>query len=299
VSVVELEVGRVAAYEVIGDGVPALLFPGGPGAAGSYMRKFAELSSSIFTNYLIDPHGSGGSTPPTSPDQYSPEGHARFYDEVRAALGLERVTVLGHSFGGGVALAYAALFPDATSTCICVAGFAIGADVDAAEGGEAAAEMEAMLSRHRSAEWYEDARATWETWTERVIAADGGSEVDQMMRTVLPLYAAHPERPDVWAGIEELRRDLTFDLVAAKAWEGGLYQNVDLRPLLPRISAPTLVLAGELDLICGPAQARRIAEAIPTAEVVLLPDCGHLLAVEAPTAYAKVVVDWARRHPEA
>jgi len=120
-----------------------------------------------------------------------------------------------------------------------------------------------------------------------------------MMRTVLPLYAAHPERPDVWAGIEELRRDLTFDLVAAKAWEGGLYQNVDLRPLLPRISAPTLVLAGELDLICGPAQARRIAEAIPTAEVVLLPDCGHLLAVEAPTAYAKVVVDWARRHPEA
>jgi len=110
VSVVELEVGRVAAYEVIGDGVPALLFPGGPGAAGSYMRKFAELSSSIFTNYLIDPHGSGGSTPPTSPDQYSPEGHARFYDEVRAALGLERVTVLGHSFGGGVALAYAALF---------------------------------------------------------------------------------------------------------------------------------------------------------------------------------------------
>jgi hypothetical protein len=95
-------------------------------------------------------------------------------------------------------------------------------------------------------------------------------------------------------GIEELRRDLTFDLAAAKAWEGGLYQNVDLRPLLPRISAPTLVLAGELDLICGPAQARRIAETVRTAEVVLIPDCGHLLAVEDPAAYAKAVVDWVR-----
>lgn len=190
---------RVAAYDVIGDGEPALLFPGGPGAAGSYMRKYGELSSDIFTNYLIDPHGSGRSTPPASPDQYSPEGHARFYDDVREALGLERVTVLGHSFGGGVALAYAALFPDATSRCICAAGFAIGADVDAAEGGKAAAEMEAMLSRHRLAEWYADARATWESCTERVLAAGDGSEVDQMMRTVLPLYAAHPERPDVWA----------------------------------------------------------------------------------------------------
>jgi pimeloyl-ACP methyl ester carboxylesterase len=141
---VELQHGRQATYDIIGGGESALLFPGGPGAAASYMRRDAELLSDTFTCYLIDPHGSGGSTPPGSPEGYSPEGHARFYNEVRAALGLEHVTVLGHSFGGGVALAYAALFPESTSRCISAAGFAVGADVDLAEGGDAAAEMEAI-----------------------------------------------------------------------------------------------------------------------------------------------------------
>jgi pimeloyl-ACP methyl ester carboxylesterase len=207
--------------------------------------------------------------------------------------------VLGHYCGGGVALTYSALFPEATSRCISAAGFAVGADVDLAEGGEAAAEMEAMLSRHQSAGWYAEARTTWDEWTERVLASDDASEVDAMMRVVMPLYTAHPERPHVWQGIEDFRQDLQFDLAAVKAWEGGLYQNVDLRPLLPNVSAPTLVIAGALDLITGPAQARRIAEGIRNVDLVLIPECGHLLAVEEPAAYKAKVTEWVARHPDA
>ena len=292
---IELEQGRRATYEVIGRGELALLFPGGPGAAASYMRRDAELFADAFTCYLIDPHGSGGSTPPALPDDYSPEGHARFYNEVREALGLGRVTVLGHSFGGGVALTYSALFPEATSRCISAAGFAVGADVDSGESGEAAAEMEAMLSRHQSADWYAEARAIWDEWTERVLTTDDASEVDAMMRVVMPLYTAHPERADVWQAIEDFRRDLHFDLAAVKAWEGGFYQNVDLRPLLPRISAPTLVIAGALDLIAGPAQARRIAEDTHNVDLVEIPECGHLLSVEEPAVYKASVTDWVAR----
>jgi pimeloyl-ACP methyl ester carboxylesterase len=195
-----------------------------------------------------------------------------------------------------VALTYAAFFPESTSRCISAAGFAVGADVDLAEGGEAAAEMEAMLSRHQSADWYPEARAVWEEWTDRVLATDDAAEIDAMMRVVMPLYTAHPEQPQVWEGIEDFRRDLHFDLAAAKAWEGGLYQNVDLRPLLPRISAPTLVIAGALDLITGPAQARRIADGIRAAGLVLIPECGHLLAVEEPAAYKAAITEWVARH---
>ena len=56
---------RSATYEVIGSGAePLLTFVGGPGLSAKLMRADAELFAERFTCYLIDPHGSGGSTPP-------------------------------------------------------------------------------------------------------------------------------------------------------------------------------------------------------------------------------------------
>ena len=289
---VDLSGGRQATYEVIGSGPPALMLPGGPGFSSAYMRGTARLFDDVLESRLIDPHGSGGSTAPSDPADYSPEGHARFYEEVRTALGLGRVTVFGHSFGATTALTYAALYPDAVERCVAVAAFGVGTEQDEAEGGEAAGEMEALLARHAGSGWYEEAKAVWESWTERVLATDDPSEVEQMMATVLPLYTAEPDRPDVAAALDEFRNDLKADLAAAKAWEGGLYQGIDLRPLLGRIRAPTLLVSGELDLICGPAQARPIADAVPNAELVILADCGHIPAVEAPDRFRDAVADW-------
>lgn len=62
------------------------------------------------------------------PAAYTPEGHARFYEEVRAALGLREVAVLGHPFGAITGLMYCALFPEAVTRFVCVAGSALSAD---------------------------------------------------------------------------------------------------------------------------------------------------------------------------
>jgi proline iminopeptidase len=289
---VELGRERRATFEVIGQGFPALMLPGGPGFAAGYMRGDAELFADVLRIHLVDPHGSGGSTPPADPSDYSPEGHARFYEDVRRALGLGPVVVFGHSFGATTALTYAALYPESVQRCIAVAAFGMGLESDEAEGRAAAVEMEAMVSRHVGAPWYLDAKAVWDSWTEGVLAAKDSHEVEAMMSAVLPLYTAHPDRPDVAAAIDAFRKGLTADLSALKAWEGGLYQGIDLRPLLGRVRAPTLLVAGELDLICGPAQAVPIAEAIPNAQLVLIPDCGHLPSVEAPEVYARDVKAW-------
>ncbi len=289
---VDLDGGRQATYEVIGSGLPTLMLPGGPGFSSAYMRGTARLFDDVLESHLIDPHGSGGSTSPRDPGDYSPEGHARFYEEVRKALGLGPVIVFGHSFGATTALTYAALHSDAVDRCIAVAAFGVGTEHDEAEGGEAAGEMEAMIGRHEGSAWYEEAKAVMESWTERVLATDDPAEVEQMMGTVLPLYTAEPDRPDVAAALDEFRGDLEADLAAAKAWEGGLYQGIDLRPMLGRVRAPTLLVAGELDVICGPAQARPIADALPNAELVLLEDCGHLPSVEAPDRFRAAVAGW-------
>ena len=132
-------------------------------------------------------------------------------------------------------------------------------------------------------------------WTERMLAATDPAEMEQMMATVLPFYLAEPDKPEVAAGLAKMSRVMKANLAAGKAWEGGLYQSVDLRPLLGRISCPTLIVAGELDFICGPAQAQPIANAVTGSQLVMLPGCGHIPSIEAPQEYHHAVVEFLRR----
>jgi proline iminopeptidase len=256
------------------------------------MRPDAELFGDVLQSFLIDPHGSGESSPAPDSAAYSPQGHAQFYEEVRRSLGLDSVYVLGHSFGATTALTYAALYPGVVQCCVAVAAFGIGTDIDASSGGEANAEGEAMLARHAGAPWYAEARVVMDQWTERILATDDPAEMEKMMATVLPFYMAYPDRPDVAAELAEFRRHLKADLAAGKAWEGGLYQTIDLRPLLARIACPTLVVAGELDFISGPAQARPIAAGVRNARLSLISDCGHSPSIEARTEYRHAVLEF-------
>lgn len=293
-QIVALPGERTASYEAIGSGRPALMFAGGPGFTASYMNGDAELLSDVLCSYLIDPHGSGSSTPPADLAGYSPEGHARFYEQVRQALALPQVVVLGHSFGATTALTYAALFPESTAMCVAVAAFGIGPAADTQQGGEAEAEAEALLARHAGSPWYEAARPVMDSWTERLLAATNAAEMEQMMATVLPFYLAEPDKPEVAARLAGMSAVMKANLAAGQAWEGGLYQSVDLRPLLGRITCPTLIVAGELDFICGPAQAQPIAAAITRSQLVMLAGCGHIPSIEAPQEYRHAVVEFLR-----
>ena len=289
---------RIATYEVIGSGGELLLtFVGGPGLSARLMRVDAELFAERFTCYLIDPHGSGGSTAPQDETAYDFVGHARFYEEVRRSLGLGSVSVYGVSFGGSVALTYAALFPEVTTRCIAVSAFAVGEDLDEEEGGDAAAEMEAALARHAQAEWYPEAREVWDSWTARALAATDPGEIRDMLARVFPLYTAYPDRPDVRKAIDEARAVLEVDLRAVKVWEGGLYQRGDLRPLLGQIECPSLVVCGALDLIGGPAQSNQIAPRVQDCELLILPECGHMPALEQPQLYRDAVLNWCSANP--
>ena len=289
---VSLGGGRQATFTLVGEGVAALMLAGGPGLSARYMRGTAELFHAWFASYLIDPHGSGGSSAPADTDSYSPEGHARFYDEVRAALGLSEVIVIGHSFGATTALTYAALFPEVVSRVIAIGAFGMGTETDEGEGAAAALEMDEMLARHAGAAWHPKARQTWDTWTERMLAVDDPAVAEEMLRVVMPLYVAHPDDPAVRPKLDEFSQDIVVDLPAMKAWEAGLYQGIDLRPLVGRIVCPTLLVAGELDLICGPAQAQPIHQAMPGSTLEIIPDCGHMPVIEQPDQLRRVVLDW-------
>lgn len=292
---VELPGGGRASYQVIGTGRPALMFPFGPGLAGDCMIPNAEMFSDLLKSYVIDPHGSGESTPPRDPVEYTPEGHAGFYEQVRQALGLDEVVVFGHAFGATAGIAYCALYPEAASRFVCVAGSAVSGEESDPESAKLMGEQwEASLARHSKADWYPGARSILDTWTERVLATGDPTEVQRMMMAVLPLYTAHPEKTEVAAALASMDRYLTADLGCMKAWESGIYQSFDLRPFMSRIQCPSLVVAGELDFICGPEQARVIEENIEDCTAVVIPDCGHMPVCEAPAIFRQSVENFLR-----
>lgn len=68
--------------------------------------------------------------------------------------------------------------------------------------------------------------------------------------------------------------------------------RADLRPTLGAITCPTLVVGGEQDQLTPPERSREIADAIPGAQLQLLPECGHMLTWEQPQAVTTLLVDW-------
>ena len=69
----------------------------------------------------------------------------------------------------------------------------------------------------------------------------------------------------------------------------------DLMGRLEEISAPTLVIGGTADKLTPPKYTRYLAEHIPNAQLRLIEDAGHMLAVEAPEQVADVVGEWVGR----
>ena len=109
------------------------------------------------------------------------------------------------------------------------------------------------LARHAGAAWYGEARSTWDAWTERVLGTDDPLGVERMMATALPLFTANPERPRRGRGPGH-DGPLPNDGPGRqpRPGRGDLSQTINVRPTLAKVAGPTLVIAGELDCLCGP-----------------------------------------------
>jgi proline iminopeptidase len=100
-----------------GAGPTLLVLHGGPGMPSYYLENLAELSDGhpvVFYDQL----GCGRADRPDDPSLWTVSRAVAEVDAVRNALGLEQITLLGHSWGGYLALAYAATNPAGLSGAI-------------------------------------------------------------------------------------------------------------------------------------------------------------------------------------
>lgn len=241
------------------------LVHGGPGSDHSgYKPLFSAFADAAQLVYF-DHRGQGRSARNGDPARWTLDENVADMEALRRHLGLGPIAVVGTSYGGMVAMAHAARHPGSVSRLVLVA--------TAAHGGFIARARE-ILAERGSAEQKALVARCWDQ------GFRDDEDVRHYHRVMGPIYAL---RFDAAAAEPALQRAAYAHgpLNAAFGPEGFL-RRFDLRPELPRITAPTLVLAGAEDWICPPEFAREIAALIPGAQLEVFEGAGHSLRTDAP-----------------
>jgi proline-specific peptidase len=262
--------GRNLAYVRTGTGPLLVVHPGGPGFSTTYLGDMAGLGDR-HTLVILSPRGTGESDRPADPAAYHLDDYVSDLEALREHLGLEQMQLLGYSHGGVVAQAYALAKPERVSRLVLAVTLA-------RFGPEQEAATKAGREQRSGNDWYQDA-----------IAASGeemGSATDEQVRDNamrgMPFYFSS-FGPAEAAYVETFRSDL-INGDAQRAF-GAELPTLDLRNALARITAPTLVITGEDDFICGPVCAHEISAAIPGAREVIVAGAGHMVVFEQRRAF--------------
>jgi pyruvate dehydrogenase E2 component (dihydrolipoamide acetyltransferase) len=239
--------GRTLRYLQQGDGgQPALLVHGFAGNLNNWLFNQAVLASDR-TVYALDLPGHGLSSKEVGDG--SLETLANVVRDWLDTLGLPRVHLIGHSMGGGIALAMALRYPDRLLSCTLIASAALGSEIDADY-------IDGVVTADR--------RKQLKPYLERLFA-DPSLVTRQLVDDLLKF-----KRVD---GVREALTTLANNFIA----DGK--QILEFRERLNEIQVPILVIWGDKDRVLPPSHA----EALPgRCEVEVLSDCGHMVQMEAP-----------------
>jgi len=255
--------GLEMAYERVGAGPPLVFVHGAAEDGRSWQPQVAGLSDE-FTVVAWDAPGAGRSADPRT--AFGVPDHAHCLAALIEALDLGPAHVAGLSWGGTVALELYRHHPGRVATLVLADTYA------GWKGSLPEAEVRARVAGLR-----------------RMLDGPPG-EFDP---TLPGLFAGDP--PAEFAPLlDALAADVRPATLAAQLLAMA---ETDQRDLLPRVAVPTLLLWGELDARSPLSVAHQFAQAIPHAELVVIPGCGHVSNLERPEQFNDAVRAFCRAHP--
>jgi L-proline amide hydrolase len=265
--------------------LPLLCLHGGPGANWLHLKPYEALADErrvVFYDQIGS--GNSGLEEPHEVSIWQPELFVEEVGVVREALGLERVHVLGHSWGGMLGMQYAAEQPDGLVSLIVESS------------PPSVPEWMEELRRLR-AELPPDVAETLNRHEEAGTIHDPEYEEAAMV-----FYKRHVCRTDPWPDwLVECFAALEANPEVYHAMNGpnefhvvGTLRDWDVTPRLGRIQASTLVFSGRYDEVT-PACTEAAHRAIPGSEYVVLEESSHMAQAEQPEETLALVRDFLAR----
>jgi proline iminopeptidase len=249
----------------------AFLIHGGPGADHSGLKsRYAELADRMQLVYF-DHRGQGRSAR-GNPEKYVLDENVEDMEALRRHLGLGPIVSLGTSYGGMVAMAHAARYPEAVSHLVLVG--------TVAHSGYVARAKEIVAKR---------GTALQVAMCEELFAGHIDT-VDKMLEFYDVMAALYSRKYDPALSKEGLGRAIQSPEALNRAHgPGGFLRTFDLRPVLRKIIAPTLILAGRHDWICAPEFSEEIHNLIPGSDLRIFEESAHSIGGDEPQKFIDAV----------
>ena len=275
---------RVVTYSFGSGKDVVLLLNGGPGLPCDYLREaHSFLADHGFRVVAFDQLGTGRSDRPTDESLWTIERYVAEVETVRTALDLDRVHLIGHSWGGWLAIEYALYHGDKLRTLLLEDTVA---DMPHSIGelnrlrGALGSETVAMMLRHE---------------------ADGTIDHPEYQAAITILNYRHVCRLAEWpAPIKRSLDDWNMGPYVTMQGPNEFLYTGNLKdwnrvPDLHRITVPVLITCGQHDELT-PACAARMKQHLPNVELRVFPNSSHMPFYEEPQAYYPALLDFLGRH---
>ena len=275
-------------YKAFGRGAPLVILHGGPGASHDYLLPHLAPLGRRNRLVFIDERGSGRSTGVEDAKQYTIENMVEDVEAVRIALRLGRINLLGHSYGGALAQAYALKYQKNLSHLVLCSTFSSTKamnQVFVRMKESMAPELRSRIERMEKEGLFGKGRPF-----ER-----GRYPADYMTASWGEGYFPYLYRN---------RPDPNFDpiMFGVMSWElyrtmwgssgefviDGNLVSVEYDDRLGTLTVPTLITVGDHDQ-CDPSLSRTMEERIAGSKLVVLPESGHMTFVDQPGLFMKSV----------
>jgi proline iminopeptidase len=269
--------GVVLHYRTTGSGAPVIVLSGGPGFEVDYMLPVGDFLPASYQRVFLEQRGTGRSRVELTSDTVTIRNVVEDLEGLRVHLKQERLFLVGHSWGGMLAMAYAAAHPDRIDRMIL-----IGPGGPTLEFTQWFPDNIRMRLRPEDL----DAERSWDDAEKRGIDPDKAAL--EGIRAITPGYFFDREKGIAFA------KQLTDGTVHAKVNQllfEDMAKHYDSRPGLQRLNRPVLIVQGHQDPV-GDKTAEDIHAAIKNSVVTYINKCGHFPWLEQPEAFKRAINDF-------
>ncbi|MFZ0665472.1 MAG: alpha/beta hydrolase [Acidimicrobiales bacterium] len=260
------------AFRHAGQGPVILLIHGLAGSSRAWDAVMPLLARN-YSVYAPDLFGHGDSDKP--PGDYSLGAHASALRDLLSVLGIERATVVGQSFGGGVAMQLSYQYPENCDRLVLVNSGGLGREVSwllrilAAPGMEYA--MPVLFPR---------------------FVRDGGNSVIEFLHRAGFRNERVTEGWRAYASLTESANQMAFVRTLRSVVDVGGQSVSAMDRLYLAARMPTMIIWGDRDTVIPVSHAYAAHDALPESRLEIIEGAGHFPHVEVPLRFVELVADF-------
>ncbi|HAO05735.1 MAG: alpha/beta fold hydrolase [Bacteroidetes bacterium] len=271
---IKLDDGKIV-FEKKGEGEPILLINGGPGWSSAHIKPFGEMLSNIgFQVIIFDQRGTGGSRFTNEDSTTITFSHiVEDMEKIRKKLNFNHWIVIGHSFGGMLAMDYAKKYPKSISKVLLMAPG--GYDLSFLDSYQ-----QSLNSRLQPQNLSSIAG-----WSNMVETNPSKASLNIIYNT-LPAFLYNDNLID---SVMQYIDEKTWNIqTSSLMWNDLAKESFNIGDNLRTFEKPVLILQGKQDAL-GEYLATTIRKKFINAELILINECAHIIWVDNPDESLSII----------